>query len=299
MITGKITGSGLGEGQVYLAARREGEAWITAGPFTHGERMEVVLKGGYDLDFLCVTGEEGRERPVEPEEVVLTSVLASRHLSRYVEREPGGRIRLSGLPAGAYMMRVTATGFMESMVRSMAPAPEKQDGPTQVRFEAGHHLEVLVRTGQGLPVKGARLIPLPLETMWRGQSFQAPKFPTVFTDDAGRARLGPLPTGRIPIGVWHPRLGSLFADARIPAQQPLVINFSCGRIEGWIEPPGPAPGGRPWQVVLEGESPVPLRFGKVSPEGTFLFEQVPPGRWELVVMRPLPAQSVESLFFFS
>lgn len=298
--SGAASATGFPDGRVYLAGRKPGRAWSVAGPFAQGEELVLTLSGGCQLAFDCVAaGEDGRKPggPVEPDRVLLTTLLDHTSLPGYATVERGGRILLEDLPEGIFLLRVSAAGFLDALevVRAKAGAPGE---PARIVLEPEHFLEVAVRDGGGRALPGVRLLPIADDLMIRsGAHLRAPHIQAFFTDPLGRVRVGPLAKGKHKLGLWHPRHGECMVDAVVPAAAPLVVTLLSGRIEGWVEPAGPPASGGRWLAYLAGESVRPLTATTVSAEGLFTFEGVAPGRWEVLILEEKPSQPLEALIF--
>ncbi len=295
--TGTLRAGGLPDGEIHLAAARPGDPWTLAGPFSPGEDGVITLEEGRDVRVYCVTKEGGAEKPLEPSGARLTSLLDQSPLSSRVKIQRGGSILLEGLSRGFYSLQVRAEGFGTRILTFHVPLPGKGKEGLKVLFKKACALEVFVRDGAGRPVEKARVFPLgQLATLGRvSSSFTARP---VFTGPGGRAFLENLSPGWTPIAVQHPRAGNAMKTVELPARSPLVVVLAPGRIEGRVVPP-PAPGGKsPREVLLVGgDSPVPVKMTRLTPEGTFLFPSVAPGRWELVLHEPLATLPVESMLF--
>ncbi len=283
---GELRARGLPEGRIYLAASREGGPWTVKGPFSPGERAELTLDEGEQVLLACVTEEGGVERPVKPATAVLTSPLDPSPIRCKVQIGSDGRVLFSGLSKGGYMFRATAEGFAPVTLFVQAGPPGGKE--KKVVFRKGSNLLVFVRDGKGNPVEDARVLPF-FSIEGGPNQFLVPEFSAyrAFTDAGGKAVLKNLPPGKVSILVQHPRAGNVSVKTTLPAEAPLVVILDPGRIEGWVVPP-PAPAEEgPLQVILAGNdgSPSPIKTALLSPEGTFTFPSVAPGRWTITVLK--------------
>ncbi|GEM_PF-5096645 len=292
---GFLQASGIPDGRIYLAAARPGEPWSLAGPFSPGEDGTITLEKGADILVTCVTETGNVETPVEPETAVLTSFLDKRPLASHVKIQRGGRILLKSLPKGSYFLKVSAKGYACVIKVILSPLEDKKE--EKLVFQKSCSLEVFVRDGAGRPVEQARVFPA-LDMLVFTERLPFFRFHPVFTDSRGRARLEDLRPGETTIAVQHPRAGNALKKVELPARAPLVVVLSPGRIEGWVIPPPGRGKDAPNEIFLVGQdSPVPLKAARVTPKGTFLFPSVAPGKWEVILHKPLPPGPLESMTY--
>jgi beta-lactamase regulating signal transducer with metallopeptidase domain len=228
-----------------------------------------------------------------------------RELAADLETDRQGRFRTTELPPGDYTVDLSKPNYITTTFKLRAPAAGLLlrlvrygaiDG--SVMDMAGHAIPGHIRAPGGRTIGGARLTVLA----------QAPgteelrSFRQTAVEDSGHYRVYDLPPGQYAIGLWYSGLNEGSGMQLYPDNvHPRIFTVSGGEdysgidftveprqpysVSGRIEPPA---GKRQFQVALGlPEQPaLPIAQTLAEDDGTFRFEKVLPGAYDLFVAGP-------------
>jgi len=270
-----------------VAARRgPSEPWVVAGPVDPGfDEAIVKLRAKFDL-FLDVQDDAGNplasgvEALLRRKEAWSEVTLFSPFYPVSLEPDPAaGRYRVRDLLAGEYEFLVRAEGFAAERA---AADVKGADTILSVRLLPGQGIRArVVLKGIGEPVEFAFVA----ATSGSGSRlFEGPTASTR-TDAAGMATLEGLAAGEWTLQVFHPAYAMEQVDARLPQEEPLLVELRPGgAIEGTITRGGLPPGQSHFIVAApRGEFEIP-RFTASDEEGNFRLGHLVPAKYEVLAL---------------
>jgi hypothetical protein len=215
--------------------------------------------------------------------------------------DPSGAFKLSGVPAGDFIVEVRASGYLAATSRTRVAGGER-GARTAYRLERGRRIAVVAADGRGNPVSGARVRAL---QSFRGRVIErlersslAEEVPST-TDAGGRVELSGLKPQSYVIEVIHDdyatgRSGEVTPTSSEDLVTEVRVELQKGAsLAGAVRAgDGRALGGG--EVLLTGPGGV-FQALKIGPDGSFRFSGLVPGRYALQLLRPLepPGDHVE------
>jgi hypothetical protein len=299
--SGEFVFEGLRPGDAYVAARHadRDEYEVLQIPDTSVGRVTITLTSPAELTVTVVdtegeplTGVRFYGRLTEEDEIP-EFLLALRPLANRVEEIEDGVYLISELQPGDWDMVAELPGYA---LNRFDQNLTKGDREESVTLEEGLDLDVrVVRAADGEPVDYARVDAMP-----PGGGFPRP-LAIARTDATGHARLTDIGTGSITVLVTHPALAVTQVQVELPVdddEEILVELEAGGRIMGEVTDGGLAPA-EPLLVVLEprgaiGDGELP-RATVTQLDGSFMFDQVDPGKVHLEVRSRTAIGSAPSL----
>lgn len=261
-----------------VTLRFEREGWqpvvrngaVPPAPALHVEMERATALSGRVFD------ESGR--PVAGAEVMARRLTdAEEWLVGLVRSDDRGAFDLAGLPAGRLRVIARATGWASGMTDPLELAPGEVRRDLEIELPRGAALAGTVRTVEGKPVAGARLIATPEDR----RGLVLPLETT--SGDEGTYRLDGLDLGSWSLTVSHPDHPRLRHSVRVDAgEQRLDLTLEPGsEIAGRVvtEAAVPASGAR---VRLVPQNAVAVPPPSVTaPDGTFRFTGLAAGTYRL------------------
>ncbi len=288
---GRIVCPGLSPGRIYFALRRGlGHPWRISGPWALGAAPVIRMDGGRKSIFRCLS--KPGDRPLLPEKVTVTHPGDTTPLDLALRITGKDTFALEGLPPGLFLLKAQARGHLSSrFCFTVSSEPSVTGKPTVVPLWKEQYLQVLVRDLQGRPRPGTRVYcrgEFPQEREW--DSFRAGP---VTTDSSGRARLGPIPPARLTLFAAcpaAPRPAAIHVSYPFPKTVVWKLGKLC-RIEGRVAGLPPRKRGTVL-VLLRYQYDLDLfDLARVGGKGTFLFDRLFPGDYELSLVKGPPILS--------
>lgn len=288
---GSFHSSGLGPGDVVAAARRSArDPWFVTDQQSVTARLAIELPVRVQLTVAvssttggALTSPRIELFPGAPgkEDADLALAGFRKPVARAPQQLDRGRFRFRDLPAGRYLVVVSASGH--------APAAERviltRDQQVEVVLPPSPGLEVLVTTDEGQPLAGARVT-----TESRGEFPRVPSRPVDWgtTGETGRMTIQPFATRRLLVRASHPAKG---ADQRLVEQGTRAVHLvlaETGSIQGRLTDNGDRPEPGRWSISARRVASAPEsaydkapRLAEVASDGAFEFSGLTPGRYEV------------------
>jgi len=229
-----------------------------------------------------------------------------RELAADLETDREGRFRALGLPAGEYTVEVAKANYIGDILKVTVPG-----APLLLRLVRFGVISGQVRYSEGTPVEG-RVVASGGRTIGSARIAVLVKQPgsgqlkpvrQVALEEAGKYRIFDLPPGQYAIGLWyagrkvgsgvmlhpdsaHPRFFTISGGEDYRNIDFLVMPGTAYSVSGQIDLPKPRMRfalslGVPEQPAL------PMAQTLTEEDGTFLFEKIPPGTYDLFVAGPV------------
>jgi hypothetical protein len=254
--------------------RREADAWVAVGPGDREVERDLKLGGGLALDGLVLI--EGRPLPQARVSLRGLDVAAERG----VTTDHQGAFGFEDLEPGRYRLEVTHAERMLSQSEDLELAADRE---VMIEIATAVLSGTVVGADSGQGVAEAMIY---LQRLIRGT--EPGPLTTVGTNAAGSFVTASLAPGRYRLTVrgngYAPAERAVDVEAGVPAE-PLTIELDP--TEGLALTVRPATGQPPvWATVLvldEGGRPVHMEEPRLSDRGHGFLQQVPPGRWTLLI----------------
>lgn len=220
--------------------------------------------------------------------VRMAMVLERPARSTTVADSSDGAFHLQRVPSGSVTLQVQAEGHAELRKSITISAGQALD-VGELRLQKGATVRGLVRTAAGKPIAGASvaqraggMLDNPLLRSMLGSA-------TAITDDAGRFELRGLPAGGLKLQASSPEHASGTSDRlQLEAGKTLdgveIVLAGGGQVEGRILLPAGA-SRQGWLVILSNNQGGSMRSERIDDDGTFRFDGVDPGRYDVQGMQ--------------
>jgi beta-lactamase regulating signal transducer with metallopeptidase domain len=230
-----------------------------------------------------------------------------RELAADLETDRQGRFSAEGLPSGEYSIDVLKPNYVATKFRLAVPAPYVAvrlvhygviDG--QATDAAGEPLSGIIRAPGGRTIGSARITVLTKDPV----SGQLNSIREVTLESGGRYRIFDLPPGQYAVGLWysgqnegsgmqlypdnaHPRFFTIAGGEEYDGVNFVVAPHPASQISGTVQLPEGVTG--QFQLALGLPEQPTLAVAQVLSEkdGTFRFEKIPPGSYELFAAGPV------------
>lgn len=302
---GAFAVGGLGRGRVLVAARRsDGEPWQTLGPVASDDDVVLQLPARQSLRVHIARGDGAAPTAVElelfagPDLHELRRAGLQQRLLQLgpVTPDADGMLALGELPDGCYTLRATAAAALPVEITLLLPQAE----PPTVTLPAARRVTVRVRDEADHAIAGAKVYVRGLGAGAEGvlpssygleQWTALPRFAGT-TDAAGELHVD-CGAATECLQVVHPTHAP--RQVEVPPEQTRldVVLARTGSIRGRLYDHGVPADPRRYcivaQVAFTTGVPLPdLRAG-LQPDGSFVFEHVPPTDYDLHA-EPLTAE---------
>ena len=230
-----------------------------------------------------------------------------RELAADLETDRQGRFTAAGLPAGQYTIEVVKSNYAGTTFQLTVPAPRLSvrlvhygviDG--EVHNASGDPMPAIIRAPGGRTIGSARLTILTKDPA----TGRLNTFREASLEEAGHYRIYDLPPGQYAIGLWYsgqnegagvqlypdntnPRLFSVAGGEEYDHIDFTVIPRPAAQISGRIEIPEGVKGQFQLALGLPDQPNLPLASVLSENDGTFHFDKIPPGTYDLFAAGPV------------
>jgi protocatechuate 3,4-dioxygenase beta subunit len=285
---GRFTIRGLKSGALYhvSAVRPQNgdfvvrEAWVRARP---GEDVTLRIADEGSIVGRVVV-DRGRSpaglRVVDPATSASTVVTAS------------GKFRLAGLPPTHYNLRISGSGVADAFVHNVVVEEGKETDVGDVQVRAGRTLAGLVVSPLGVGVDSAT-VRVVVDGQYRLQTISGAD---------GRFRFAVPSASKLVLSAAHKSGDSkqVPLDGSDPPQNVRLALEAGGTIRGTVMASGKPMEGAPVVVYRAGPRPAePTRFAQVDAAGSYRFDHVPPGKYDVELMWPAEKPSDLRVYYKS
>ncbi len=274
--------------------------------------LAQVLPGASSQEEAAGQGMSGRVMDDKSGKPVASAELrfhkaGLRELAADLETDRQGRFMAQGLPPGQYTIEVMKPNYGQTTFELTVPSPQVTvrlvhygviDG--KVNNAAGQPLPAILRAPGGRTVGSSRLTILTKDPA----SGRLITFREGGLDDAGHYRIFDLPPGEYAIGFWYSghAEGSglqLYPDNTNPRFFPItggeeydnidftVVPKQSASVSGRIQLPEGVTGQFQLALGLPDRPNLPLAQTLSEKDGTFQFDKIPPGNYELLASGPV------------
>jgi beta-lactamase regulating signal transducer with metallopeptidase domain len=230
-----------------------------------------------------------------------------RELSADLETDRNGRFSGAGLPNGEYSVDVSKPNYISTTFRLTVPGPNPNvrllrygviDG--QATDASGRTLPGVIRAPGGRSIGFARVTVLTKDTV----SGELKKFRDIVLEEGGHYRAYDLPPGQYTLGFWYsgqnegsgmqlypdnlnPRIFSVSGGEEYSGINFVTARHAASQIRGTVQVPAGVQGQFQLALGLPDQPLIPLAQTLSENDGTFRFEQVPAGNYNLFVSGPV------------
>jgi len=230
-----------------------------------------------------------------------------RELAADLETDRQGRFAAAGLPAGQYTVEVVKPNYAGSTFELSVPSPHLSvrlihygaiDG--EVHNGSGEPMPAVIRAIGGRTVGSARLTILTRDPV----SGRLSTFRETTPEEGGHYRVYDLPPGQYAVGFWYsgqnegsgvqlypdntnPRFFSVAGGEEYDHIDFTVMPRPSAQVSGRIEMPEGVKGEFQLALGLPDQPNVPIAAVLSEKDGTFHFDKIPPGTYDLFAAGPV------------
>jgi beta-lactamase regulating signal transducer with metallopeptidase domain len=230
-----------------------------------------------------------------------------KELAADLETDRQGRFTAPGLPAGQYTIDVVKPNYAGTTFQLTVPSPQVIvrlvhygviDG--QVNSAAGQPLPAILRAPGGRTIGSSRLTILTKDPA----SGRLVTFREAGLEDGGHYRVYDLPPGQYAVGFWysgqnegagvqiypdntHPRFFPVTSGEEYDHIDFTVVARQSAAVSGRIQLPDGVKGQFQLALGLPDQPNLPLAQTLSEKDGTFQFEKIPPGTYEVFAAGPV------------
>ena len=208
--------------------------------------------------------------------------------------DASGHFELTGVPEGGYRVVASADGYVPRMIGYASFGKDTLREYT-VRLCPPGTIKGTVNDTSGKLVANAKVRADNVMAV-DGKGYLLPSRAQVTTDAQGKFEIATLPRGFCQLHVSGKPYAMVepFKTQTVPSDDVVLVLTMTGTVKGKVAKADGTPPSGPWIAIVEPEGGTKIGkysgSGTIAPDGTFTFENVPPGKY-VVKAQPNPGRT--------